>query len=70
MRRDATNQRVYLGGYTNQTHGTDGGLTAFKIPYLTLVIQVLIAAGFAVIASLRTARRAGRLNVLDAIATE
>jgi putative ABC transport system permease protein len=46
------------------------GLTAFKIPYLTLLIQVLIAAGFAVIASLRTARRAGRLNVLDAIATE
>ncbi len=35
MRRDATNQRVYLGSYTNQTHGTDGGLTAFKMRLLT-----------------------------------
>jgi hypothetical protein len=29
--RDATNQRVYLGSYTGQLTGTNGGLTAFKM---------------------------------------
>lgn len=29
--RDATHQRVYLGSYTGQLTGTDGGLTAFKM---------------------------------------
>jgi hypothetical protein len=35
MRRDATNQRVYLGGYTGQLTGTDGGNTAFKMRVIT-----------------------------------
>jgi hypothetical protein len=35
MHRDATNQRVYLGGYTGQLTGTDGGLTAFKMRVIT-----------------------------------
>ncbi|HET9384858.1 MAG TPA: hypothetical protein VFO67_06900, partial [Gemmatimonadales bacterium] len=35
MRRDATNQRVYLGSYTGQLTGTDGGLTAFKMRVIT-----------------------------------
>jgi hypothetical protein len=35
MRRDATNQRVYLGNYTGQLTGTDGGLTAFKMRVIT-----------------------------------
>jgi len=35
MYRDATNQRVYLGGYTGQLTGTDGGLTAFKMRVIT-----------------------------------
>ncbi len=35
MRRDATNQRVYLGSYTGQPIGTDGGLTAFKMRVIT-----------------------------------
>lgn len=35
MYRDATNQRVYLGGYTGQTTGTNGGLTAFKMRVIT-----------------------------------
>lgn len=34
MRRDSTNQRVYLGSYTGQTTGTNGGLTAFKMQLL------------------------------------
>lgn len=35
MRRDATNQRVYLGNYTGQLTGTDGGNTAFKMRLIT-----------------------------------
>ena len=34
-RRDATNHRVYVGGYTGQLTGTDGGLGAFKIRLIT-----------------------------------
>ena len=32
--RENTNQRVYLGSYTGQLTGTDGGLTAFKMRVL------------------------------------
>ncbi len=35
MRRDATNQRVYQGSYVGQTTGTNGGLTAFKMRWIT-----------------------------------
>jgi hypothetical protein len=31
MHREATHQRVYLGGYTGQLAGTNGGNTAFKM---------------------------------------
>lgn len=31
MRRDSSRQRVYLTGYSNQTDGVEGGLTAFKM---------------------------------------
>lgn len=33
--RDATNQRVYLGNYTGQLTGTNGGNTAFKMRLIT-----------------------------------
>ena len=33
--RDATNQRVYLGNYTGQATGTNGGNTAFKMRLIT-----------------------------------
>ncbi len=46
------------------------GLTRFAVPVPTLVVQVLAAAGFAVLASVRTARRAARLDILAAIATD
>jgi hypothetical protein len=35
MRRDATNQRVYLGSYTGQPTGTNGGNSAFKMRLIT-----------------------------------
>lgn len=35
MRRENTNQRVYLGSYVGQTTGTNGGLTAFKMRWIT-----------------------------------
>lgn len=46
------------------------GLTEFELPVGTLLIQVVIAAGIAVLASLLPARRAAKLDVLEAIATE
>jgi len=46
-----------------------GGLGAFRIPVLPLVVVVGIAVLGSLVAALRPARRAARLNVLDAIAT-
>ena len=46
------------------------GLTTFDVPVGTLIVQVVIAAAFAVLASLRTANRAAKLDILRAIATE
>ena len=46
------------------------GLTTFAVPVGTLVILVVLAAGFAVLASLRTASKAAKLDILRAIGTE
>ncbi|HSP03479.1 MAG TPA: FtsX-like permease family protein [Acidimicrobiales bacterium] len=46
------------------------GLTRFTVPVGQLVVVVLVAAALGVIASIRPARRAARLDVLDAIAVE
>jgi putative ABC transport system permease protein len=46
------------------------GLTQFDVPVVTLLIQVVIAACLAVLASLRPSRRAAKLDILRAIATE
>ena len=46
------------------------GLTTFKIPFGTLVIQVIAAAGLAVLASWLSGRRAAKLDILQAIAHE
>jgi hypothetical protein len=35
LHREGTNQRVYLGGYTGQLVGTNGGNSAFKMRLLT-----------------------------------
>lgn len=46
------------------------GLTEFDLPVGSLLVQVMIAAALAVVASVLPARRAARLDVLQAIATE
>lgn len=46
------------------------GLGTFAVPSASLVVIVALAAVIAVLAAIRPARRAARLNVLDAIATE
>jgi putative ABC transport system permease protein len=46
------------------------GLTTFEIPYGTLVFQVIVAAGLAVLASWLSGRRAAKLDILKAIAQE
>jgi putative ABC transport system permease protein len=46
------------------------GLTRFSVPVGQLVVVVLVAAVLGVLASIRPARRAAKLDVLDAIATE
>jgi putative ABC transport system permease protein len=46
------------------------GLTQFDVPVATLVVQVVIAACLAVLASLRPAHRAAKLDILQAIAAE
>jgi ABC-type antimicrobial peptide transport system permease subunit len=45
----------------------DSLASTLAIPYQSIVMLVIIAAGAGVLAALLPARRAGRLNVLDAI---
>ncbi|HZA19562.1 MAG TPA: FtsX-like permease family protein [Actinomycetota bacterium] len=49
---------------------SDEGITEFAIPGGQLLIYLVVAALFGVIAAIPPARRAARLNVLEAIATE
>jgi putative ABC transport system permease protein len=46
------------------------GLTRFSVPVRELAVVVVVAAVLGVLASIRPARRAARLDVLDAIAVE
>ena len=46
------------------------GLNTFSIPVVSLAIVVILAAALGVLASIRPARRAAKLNILDAIATD
>jgi putative ABC transport system permease protein len=48
----------------------DGGLGTFTVPWRALLVIVALAVVGGVIATLRPARRAARLDVLQAIATE
>jgi putative ABC transport system permease protein len=48
----------------------DEGLDVLSIPWLTLIIFVVLAAIVGVLAAVLPARRAAKLNVLDAITTE
>lgn len=49
---------------------TDNGLSTLDIPVLQLIAAVLVAGGFGVLAAVWPSRRAARLDVLRAIATE
>ena len=46
------------------------GIDTFTVPVTGLVIEVVFGAGLGIMASLNPARRAAKLNVLDAISTE
>jgi len=46
------------------------GITSMTVPYGQLLFYVILAGVFGVLAGLLPARRAARLNVLEAIATE
>jgi putative ABC transport system permease protein len=46
------------------------GLSRFTVPYPSLVVIMLLAAGLGTLSSIRPARRAARLEILDAIAEE
>jgi putative ABC transport system permease protein len=48
----------------------DFGFTQFAVPVSTLVVMAIIAAVLGVLASIGPARRAAKLDVLEAIATE
>ncbi|MGK2947200.1 MAG: ABC transporter permease [Acidimicrobiales bacterium] len=46
------------------------GLSEFTVPVVTLAVMVVLAAVLGTLASIRPARRAAKLAILDAIATE
>ena len=46
------------------------GITEFAIPVGGMVTVVIFGAGLGILASVRPARKAAKLNVLDAIASE
>jgi putative ABC transport system permease protein len=48
----------------------EDGFTTFQVPYVGVVAVVIVSALFGMLAALYPAWRAGRLDVLDAIATE
>jgi putative ABC transport system permease protein len=46
------------------------GITDFQVPVSGMIVVVVFGAGLGILASVRPARKAARLNVLDAIASE
>ncbi len=46
------------------------GIDTFSVPMTGLLIEVIFGAGLGIVASLRPAAKAAKLNVLDAISTE
>lgn len=46
------------------------GLNTFSIPVVSLAVVMVLAAALGVVASIRPARRAAKLDILDAIATD
>jgi putative ABC transport system permease protein len=61
---------VFLGWATVSALAIDGFSSAFAIPMAPLAVTLALGALAGVVAAVRPARRAARLDVLDAIATE
>ena len=64
---------VVLGticGWALVTTGSDSGFAKFALPLFSLIILLVLGALAGVLAGIRPARRAARLDVLQAIATE
>ena len=60
---------VFLGWALFQVAAARQGFTGFAIPAGQLVVVVVVGAIAGVLAGLRPARRAARLDVLQAVAT-
>ena len=56
-------------GWALVTALSDEGFNTLQIPWLTIIVVTVLAALFGVLAALRPARRAARLDVLQAIST-
>jgi putative ABC transport system permease protein len=68
-----TLQGIVVGillGYATILALRDQGLNTFTVPVLTLAVVVLLAIVAGVVAAIRPARRAAKLDVLHAISTE
>jgi putative ABC transport system permease protein len=50
--------------------GNEQGMTTFSMPVITLIVVVVLAAIAGVLAAIAPARRAAKLDVLQAIVTE
>lgn len=61
---------TFLGWGIVQALGTEQGFIIFRAPTQTLMVVLVLAAAAGVLAAVRPAHRAGRLNVLEAIATQ
>jgi putative ABC transport system permease protein len=61
---------VFLGWAMIRALATSEGFGTFALPVVPLVVIVLLGASIGLLAALRPARRAARLDVLDAIATD
>jgi putative ABC transport system permease protein len=59
-----------LCGWALVTVASDSGFARFALPLFSLIVVVVLGALAGVIAGIRPARRAAKLNVLQAIATE
>jgi putative ABC transport system permease protein len=57
-------------GWGLATAISQGGVSQFAVPIVPLLIIVVVGAIAGVLAAIRPASRAARLNILNAIATE
>ena len=71
--REAERLQVLVGiffGWALVTAMRDQGLNTLKVPAVSLLVIVVLAAIFGVVAALYPARRAAKLDVLRAIESE